>query len=380
MPPPKALTTPLGPITDLDLRDHDTCALLLSHDKHQLIEGIVFESIFDQYIAVMHNASDGALRPVPVETAIATLPPSGLGAPGYAAFVWAKTRTQGLGRLLIALEKHYRVWLVDWQSENRTFLAAPISGGHLASDPEPLGHICAELSGRGPRSTPVAREVRDPYRTNQSVWGYLSSHYGDRLGTDVVLPRIFINWGIQPWFGGVWNLDRIFLYGEQLWHMEIKHKYPMDSVGTLYFGINDGELRQIANMLDCGLRSLHVVTVKPFWERQSGSMYLLNDIEARSKAAILSMELTQDTVSAALRAEAGRSAAHTSFTGRSSVSFRRFEAKAFRTAGTLSDPPTRIASAIVSQMRRGQLPPFCTDAELRSLRIAKPRDYRGAST
>ena len=380
MLPSKPLTTPLGPLTDLDLLDHDTCALLLSHDKHQLIEGIVFESIFDQYISAMRHASDDALRPVPVETAIAMLPPASDGAPDYAAFVWAKTKTQGLRRLLIALEKHYRVWLVDWQSESRTFLAAPISGGHLAGEPEPLVRVCAGVSRREPRSTPVAREVRDPYRTNQSVWGYLSSHYGDRLGTEVVLPRIFINWGIQPWFGGVWNLDRMFLYEEQLWHMEIKHKYPMDYAGTLYFGINDGELRQIANILDCGLRSLHVVTVKPFWERQSGSMYLLNDIEARSKSSILTMELTQDIVSGAFRAEAARSAAHTSFTGRSSVPFRRFEAKAFRTAGTLSDPPARIGSAIVSQMRRSHLPPFCTDADLRSLRIAKARNYRGAPT
>ena len=343
--------------------------MLLSHDKHQLIEGIVFESVFDQYIAAMRGASGGALRPIPVETAIATLPPSGHGAPDYGAFVWARERTQGLGRLLIALEKHYRVWLVDWQSESRTFLAAPVSRGQLAGDLEPLARVCAGISKREPRQTLVAREVRDQYRTNQSVWGCLSSHYGARLGTEVVLPRIFINWGIQPWFGAVWNLDRMFLCNGQLWHIEIKHKYPMDQTGTLYFGINDGELRQIRNILDCGLRSLHVVTVKPFWERQSGSMYLLNDFEARSKASILTMELTQETVSNALRVEAARSAAHTSFTGRTSVPFRRFEAKAFRTAGVLSDPAIRIASAIVALMHGGQLPPFCTDAELRILRI-----------
>ena len=376
MQPSRPLTTPLGPLTDLDLLDHDTCALLLSHDKHQLIEGIVFESIFDQYIAAMHRASDGALRPIPVETAIATLPPGDHGAPRYAAFVWARTKTRGLGRLLIALEKHYRVWLVEWQAESRNFLAAPVAGGRLTGHPEPLERVCAAASERGPRSTPVAREVRDPYRTNQSVWGYLSSHYGDRLGTEVILPRIFINWGIQPWFGGVWNLDRIFLCDEQLWHMEIKHKYPMDYAGALRFGINDGELRQIANVVDCGLRSLHVVTVKPFWERQSGSMYLLNDIKARSKAAILTMELTRANVSAALRVEKARSATHTSFTGRSSVPFRRFEVAAFRIAGMLSDPPTRIASAIVAQMRNGQLPPLCTDADVRSLRITTPRENR----
>ena len=368
--PSKSLSTPLGPLTDVDLLDHDSCAKLLSYDKHQLIEGLVFESIFDQYIAGMQRTSEGVLQPIPVETAVARLPSSGLGTPLYGAFVWAKTKTRGLGRFLISLEKHYRVWLVKWRHEDRTFLATSFSGGHLVGTPEPLERVCAAVSRREPRPALVVREVRDQYRINQSMWGYLSSHYGDRLGPEVVLPRIFFNWGIQPWFRSVWNLDRIFLYDDQLWHMEIKHKYPMDYPGGLCFGINDGELYQISNILNCGLRSLHVVTVKPFWERQSGSMYLLNDIEARSRAAILSMELTPVMVSNAFRAETARSSAHTSFTGRSKVPFRRFEARGFRTVGMLSDSATHIGSVLVSQIRGNDLPPLCTDSEIRTLRIS----------
>ena len=116
------------------------------------------------------------------------------------------------------------------------------------------------------------------------------SSYRDRLGTDVVPPRIFIYCGVQPWFSaGVWNLDRIYLHGDRLWHMEIKHRYPMDRPDGLKFGINHRVLRQIARLLECGLRSLHVVTVKPHWKRQSGSTYLLTDLKAKSKATTISM-------------------------------------------------------------------------------------------
>lgn len=241
------------------------------------------------------------------------------------------------------------------------------------------GGVCGTVGTRTKVHTYRPGRAR-PHRTSQSVWGYHSSHYGVSLGTEVVSPKIFINWGIQPWFWGVWNLDRVFLYGDQLWHMEIKQEYPMEHASRLYFGISDGELGQIASVLNCGLRTSHVVTVNPFWGRNSGSMYLLNDIEARSRAAILARELTPGTVSSALGAEPAGAAVRTSITGRSRISFRRFEANTFRTAGMLSNPPTRIASAFVSQMCRDQLPPACTDAEIRALRIITPRNRRGAVT
>ena len=364
--------TPLGPLDRLDLRDHDLCAELLAHDKHQLVEGIVFESVFDQYVAAMEEASDGTVRAIPVETATVRLPSPGDGQPAYGAFVWAKRRTEGLGRFLKALGTRYRVWLVEWSADHRGFTAAPVSDGRRSGSAAPLDAVCAGASDRdAPGYETVHRGARNPQRIKQSVWGYLSSHYGDRLGADVVLPRIFINWGVQPWFGGgVWNLDRILLHGDGLWHMEIKHKYPMERAGKLSFGINDGELLQIDALLRCGLRSLHVVTVKPFWDKRAGSMYLLNDLAARSRAAILATELTADLLAAALQGPGGRSGAHTSFGGRSSVAFRPFEAAAFHRIGVLSDSADGVARGLVSHLSDGPLPPPLTDDGLRALRMA----------
>ena len=363
--------TPLGPLDTLDLRDHDVCAELLAHDKHQLVEGMVFESVFDQYVAAMEAASSRTVRAIPVETATVRLPTSGGGQPAYGAFVWAKKKTEGLGRFLQALEIHYRVWLVEWSANRLGFTAAPVSDGRRTGPALPLDAVCANVSDRdAPGYETVDRGVRNPQRIKQSVWGYLSSHYGDRLGTDVVLPRIFINWGVQPWFsGGVWNLDRILLHGNGLWHMEIKHKYPMDRDGKLSFGINDGELLQIDALLRCGLRSLHVVTVKPFWTKQAGSMYLLADLGARSRAAVLATELTADLIAAALQRKGGRSGADTSFDGRSSVAFRSFEASRFRRIGLLSDSADSVARGLVGHMSDNSSRGLVTDDGLRALRM-----------
>lgn len=364
--------TPLGPLDTLDLHDHDLCAELLAYDKHQLVEGIVFESVFDQYVAAMEEASSRTVRAIPVETATVRLPASGEGVPAYGAFVWAKSKTEGLGRFLKALEVHYRVWLVEWSANRQGFNATPVSDGRRDGFASPLDAVCADVSDRAtPSYETVDGRVRNPQRIKQSVWGYLSSHYGNRLGTDVVLPRIFINWGVQPWFGsGVWNLDRILLHGDGLWHMEIKHKYPMERSGKLSFGINDGELLQIDALLRCGLRSLHVVTVKPFWDKLAGSMYLLADLGARSRAAILATELTADLVSAALKGRGGRSGPPTSLDGRSSVHFRSFEASQFRRIGLLSDSADSVARGLVGHMSDGPLPPPVTDTGLRTLRMA----------
>ncbi|MFV0294973.1 MAG: hypothetical protein ACK5JT_02505, partial [Hyphomicrobiaceae bacterium] len=63
------MQTPLGPLKDLDLGDHDVCAAILAEDKHQLIEGLVFESYFDQYLLSLTEASDQKVQLVDVDTA-----------------------------------------------------------------------------------------------------------------------------------------------------------------------------------------------------------------------------------------------------------------------------------------------------------------------
>ena len=164
--------TPVGPVDTLDLRDHELCAELLAHDNHQLVEGIVFESVFDQYVAAIAAASNGTVRAIPVEIATVKLPSPAHGQPAYGAFVWAKRRTEGLGRFLIALGTCYRVWLIQWSAEHRRFNAAPFSDGRRSGPVAPLDAVCADVSDRDtPCYETVDRRVRNPQRIKQSVWG-----------------------------------------------------------------------------------------------------------------------------------------------------------------------------------------------------------------
>ena len=364
------MQTPLGPLADLDLSDHERCGDILALDKHQLVEGLVFESYFDQYLMSLPEASGGSMRAVDVETAVVLFPKgNSRSASNVGAFVWARRKSAGLGRYLEALSVRMPVWLVEYTEADSEFRAAPVEGYRPQPPWKPLQEVAASVgSGTTPVFDEVAMQVRDRNRINQSFWGYLSERHGSLLGFNVVLPRIFLNWGVQPWFRHVWNVDRIFLHDDQLWHFEIKHKYPMERDGRLAFGINDGELRLMRLLLDCGLRSLHAVIVKPFWERQSGSMYLQNDLEARSRTAVIGREMTVEAVDGALSSTGGRSGVHTSFAGRSKVPFKSFPASSFHRFGRLADEYTAVAGRISSHMK-GQDQPVCHDSDLRRLRL-----------
>lgn len=45
------METPFGQLATLDLSDHELCRRIISLDKQSLAEGLVVESVFDQYLA-----------------------------------------------------------------------------------------------------------------------------------------------------------------------------------------------------------------------------------------------------------------------------------------------------------------------------------------
>lgn len=358
------MQTPVGQLAQLDLSDHEVCQRILALDKHRLAEGLVVESLFDQYLAAFPHDQEDAPVLIDTDTAIATNP----GSPVTCAFVWDRGNRSGLGRYLKALGQRYQVVLVRFDKTAKTFIAARCHEGKRISDWLPLWETARTLSGRqSEHDVAVDLSVRDAKRINQSFWGYLSAHYGDELGERVVLPRIFLNFGIQPWFRYVWNIDRIYLQGDQIWHIEIKHKYPIPGE-PLSFGLNDGELRLIGNLARCGLRSLHTLIVKPRWNKDAGSMRLTNDMATRTAAAVIGREITQNDVDLAMRQRAGRSGADTSFTGRNSLSFRSLPAASFSRFGTLGMPHTEVAGRIARFMR-ADAPEPVTDDWLRGLRL-----------
>lgn len=352
--------TPWGSLAELDLADHDLAARILAADKHQLIEGLVVECLFDQIVSGIPSAS-AEMLPLDVETVIVdTSRVTGR----WVAFVWARTKRAGLGRYLRGLGKGFETYVLDLRGG--TFLAAKIHDGHRVTDYRPLATLMHALSGG--RYTPfeVDTSVRDTNRQRQAFWGFLSEYYGKDLADRIVLPRLLINCAIQPYFRSLWNLDRAFVSGDDVWLFEIKHKFPFNQNG-LHFGINNGELRMLNRLAASGIRCLHTILAKPFWSKDVGSMYLLNDLEMRTRAGLIAKVLDARQTAAILRGAAGTSGAHTSINGTSSLKFKSIPASDFCRLGVLSDPPASLATHMIDVMH-GQKMLGVDDTWLRGLR------------
>lgn len=356
------METPWGQLGSLDLADHELAADILSADKHQLVEGLVVECLFDQIVANVPAVSGQNVIALDVDSVVVnTMRKEDC----WLCFVWARSKTEGLGRYLLALEKCFIPYLVTYSDGE--FMATRVRGGKRVLPARPLPELMLELSGGKMTPFRVDGSVKNRNRQRQAFWGFISEYYQGSLGERVVLPRILINCAIQPYFRAVWNLDRIFIVDDAVWLFEIKHKFPMDRNG-LHFGINDGELGMLEMLAGAGIRCLHTILVKPFWSKDVGSMYLLNDLNMRTQAAIIAAVLDGATTGRIMGRRSGRSGAHTSITGSSGLSFKSISAADFKVLGQLSDPPLDVAAKMSAVMAGAQSAPV-SDDWLRSLRV-----------
>jgi hypothetical protein len=353
------MQTPWGPLAQLDVRDKSVCLQILQHDKHQLAEGLIVESLVDQIYGQM-PASMPQARLLDIETAVVKTREC------WHAFVWIRRRTEGLGRFLQALEQGFRVWIVETDTPLTTFLAYERKNGRPVAPPCPLDQIMPRLSGRSPAPPSIARSVRDEHRQLASFWGYLQEHYGASLGDRVVMPRLFMNFAIQPWFRSVWNLDRVLVDDDRIWLLEIKHKYPMPRL-PLTFGLNSGELEMIERLGASGVKCFHTILVKPRWDKDAGASYLINNFDQRNRALFIGAELDETVVRRMKAGGEKRSAAHTTFSGSGSLPYLSIPAAAFMKIGSFAMPAEELAGALVGALDGHQLPRV-SDDELRMLR------------
>lgn len=367
------MDTPWGRLRDLDLSDHNLCETILAEDKHQLGEGLVVENIFDQIIEAVPASLANALL-LDVETAIVD---TGGKHDRWHAWVWARSRQPGLGRYLSALEQRFRTWLVELDETAGTFVTREWSGGKIIGDWRPLADVMYDLSGRNPRAVEISPTVRDTRRQKLSYWGYLVENHGAALGARVILPRLFLNHGIQPWFRFVWNLDRILIEGDNIWMLEIKHKFPFGRA-SLRFGINDGELGVIRLLGEAGIRCFHAILAKPTWSKDNGAGYLLNRLQLRERAALIGVELVPSIVQSMFARQQQLSPGHTTFSGTGENRYRSLEASRFQVIGMMSELHSTLAVNLARSLAGEKLPPV-EDRWLRTLRAGDVSPAAGSS-
>lgn len=355
------MQTPWGPLANLDLNDLKLCQTILASDKHQLAEGLVVERVFDQIFETVPSHLPEA-NILDIETAVVR-PENG--EQKLHAFVWARKRQPGLGRYLRALSRRFTVWLVETDDPLTTFLARPHNGNEFCGPSRTLSDVARHISGRTPRGLTVSSDVRDDIRQQQSFWGFLTDQYRGETGNRVILPRLFMNCGLQPWFRAVWNLDRILVNGDDIWLLEIKHKYPMKGA-RLSFGINAGELDVIAQLGESGIRCLHAIVVKPVWSKDMGSMYVFNDLLLRGRAALIAVDLKAEVIAGMRAGKRATSASHTTFSGSGALNYYRLNASLFSQIGMIA-APAHVLGENIAHLVGGKRGTMVTDQYLRGL-------------
>lgn len=367
------MMTPLGALSSLDLDNPATCFDILAHDKHQIAEGMVVESLFDQIISRIPESMEfDDVHVLDVETFIAR-DPHNFNRP-Y-AFVWSRRLGSGMGRYLLALERGFDVFRVVLNSDGSDFMACRIVGGQRSGEWMLLSEMIEAQGCVRSGNYNVAGSVRLSDRQMGAFWGYLREAYGSRLKTHVALPRVLVNWGIQPYFRNVWNIDRIVVTATEIWALEAKHKFPFRRDGALHFGLNNGEAFLLRDLVNCGIRALHTVVVKPYWDMDIGSSYLLANYEARERALVVGMVMNVNVLDRVVRSCSGSSPLHTSVTGLSRLNYKPLPVTWFAPLSNLASP--HEASRKMTELLAGQLSERCTDALLELHRMNARQNCRG---
>ncbi|MDT4851140.1 hypothetical protein FQZ97_853110 [compost metagenome] len=258
--------------------------------------------------------------------------------------------------------------MVRWNDSLAHFEACSVVGGvkggwgSLESLVERLG--CYHGEGYE-----VAENLRKKDRQLGAFWGYLKESYGANIKDRIALPRLLVNWGIQPWFKSVWNIDRVILIDNQIWALEVKHKFPYFGQGHLRFGLNNGETYLIRDLVGCGIKVLHAIIVKPYWNMDTGSSYLISNYTARSKALVLGAVFGEGEIQEVLKRLDESSPVHTSVDGKSRLKFKAIPVTDFTPLSFLNN--REEVAARIALLLRGELIERCSDEQLRALKIER---------
>lgn len=144
-------------------------------------------------------------------------------------------------------------------------------------------------------------------------------------------------------------------------YLETKHKYP---TSFHEFGLNKSELKSMGNLQSIGMDVWHVILVKPYWNRHTGSHVLLEDKDIYDRALWIAApyrRLVGHSVS--------KGAAHTSLKGSGQTTFHRISCDNFNVLGTNAEAPETLCGRFLYLLGGGVSRRVSPDL-LDSLRVA----------
>ncbi|UST73195.1 hypothetical protein NF675_19605 [Pseudomonas siliginis] len=371
--------TPLGYFPEeIDLANLTSNESLLTREKHQLLEGLVIEYVAEQFISSPFLKDSIVLLDV-VTLIVRGIPDDHSNALGqYCNFIWKRDNSdiEDFISILKNLSQGCASTTFLCKEENMKFhTQKPGSSKWL-----PLQrYLCKKrkiTNDKEIKFPQVNAESKDNERQLSSILGRLLPAYNKRIIRDVILPRVFKNYIIQPFFRSGWDLDRIFRYKGKLWEFELKHKYPIDNYEffekinntnnryCLSFGINEGQANIIKLLADQGLNTLHLILVKPRWTDQEDPGYLFVDEDARKNTLVIGAVLTPDKINAIMKGDLKKAPSKTSFSGASKANYYRIPRNFFQVIGRYADGKDNLTPNIIRLLDGNLNSPLTTDTLL----------------
>ncbi|MFB2686574.1 hypothetical protein ACE02B_15330 [Shewanella mangrovisoli] len=355
-------------LSQLDLNNKRIQFELLSYDKHQTLEGLQIEPVAMTYIKQLEQLG----LEVPNVTTVIALQ-KGLGN-ARCFFVWDRSNSWVSQEYIRTLQKlaPKTTFIVGFNEESYDFYC------HKPGQEEKVLPLQTFLQRKRRCTTipfpAIQQNVRDTERQMAVFWGRLHGAFEtkDNFRNEVLLNRVMKNFVIQPFFSWLWDLDRIILYRNQFWEIELKHKFPFrrGAKAPLKFGINVGQAKLVRDLGKAGVRTLHLILVKPEWNKNSDPGYIFNRRDIHHKVLLIGTELTKDKAEALLNQKAQESDETTSFTGATKNHFLEIPATDFHVLGSYQTPPEEVAENIKLLLEGTSLEKV-TDSLLDSCRIDK---------
>lgn len=345
-----SLLTPFGPLRDIPLDNLEQLKeILIRSDKSRMLEGLVIEAVFNDYLDRLMTQQVHVLPVSLVRTLTIKRRPR----TRYVNAWWLWDHS-GAGEAATDLSRHLLPasgkdeFLFDcyYDESARDFFIKEWQGRtHI-----PIQSFMLKSRGYdSPRFRMPTSAVIDEHRSQQAFWSGIFSHYSRDIFKHVVLHRLFKNCAIQPFFDGVWDIDSVArLPNGTLMQLEVKHKFPYveRDRGGLFFGINNGQLQVMQDLARKGIKTLHMIMVKPIWDKQRGTGYLLNRIGERKRVLLLAKLLDTPTLRQIRERPSWQTGAEQSFTGTDRQKARYVNAAEFQLLGTLDDAVDDVAKNI----------------------------------
>lgn len=339
----------LTPIKDtllekLDLNNKEVQFSILSYDKHQTLEGLQIEPLA---MAYLHHLERFGVELPNVTTLIASQKGSHL---SRCIFVWVREPDEISEAYINTLQRlaANTTFVVRYSEVKRTFYCHKPA---CVTKYYPLQTYLRGKRGVDRISFPeISQSVRDTERQMAVFWGRLAGAFSDhkKFQEEVVLNRILKNFVVQPFFTWLWDLDRIIRYKNTYWEIELKHKYPFERNKTLYFGLNVGQTKLVRELGFVGIRTLHIILVKPIWNKNIDPGYLFNRRDMLGKVLLIGTELTTTKAENMLKQKPRESDVSTSYSGKEKNNFLSISASDFYVLGSYETPPEKVAMNILN--------------------------------